>query len=63
MVEEGIGYALCLDKLVNTTSVTGLCFKPLEPRLEASLNFVWKKYQVLFKPAERFLKMMHLDRG
>ncbi len=56
MVEEGIGYALCLDKLVNTTSVSGLCFKPLEPRLEASLNIVWKKYQVFSKAGEKFLK-------
>lgn len=55
MVEEGIGYALCLDKLVNTTSVTGLCFKPLEPRLEASLNIVWKKYQVFSKASEKFM--------
>ncbi len=56
MVEEGIGYALCLDKLVNTTSVSNLCFKPLEPRLEAHLNIVWKKYQVFSKAAEKFLK-------
>lgn len=56
MVEEGIGYALCLDKLVNTTSSSGLCFKPLEPRLEANLNIVWKKYQVFSKAAEKFLK-------
>ena len=56
MVEEGIGYALCLDKLVNTTNVTGLCFKALEPQLEASLYIVWKKYPVFSKAAEKFLK-------
>ncbi len=56
MVEEGIGYALCLDKLVNTTSSSGLCFKPLEPQLEAHLYVVWKKYQVFSKAAEKFLK-------
>ncbi|MDF2927194.1 MAG: LysR family transcriptional regulator [Paenibacillaceae bacterium] len=58
MVEEGIGYALCLDKLVNTTSITDLCFKPLEPRLEASLNLVWKKYQVFSKAAEKFVNIL-----
>ncbi|MNB93715.1 Hca operon transcriptional activator [compost metagenome] len=56
MVEEGIGYALCLDKLVNTSNVSGLCFKPLEPRLEAPLYIVWKKVQVFSKAAEKFLK-------
>lgn len=55
MVEEGIGYALCLDKLVNTTSASDLCFKPLEPRLEAHLNIVWKKYQVFSNAAKQFL--------
>ena len=55
MVEEGIGYALCLDKLVNTTSASDLYFKPLEPRLEAHLNIVWKKYQVFSNAAKQFL--------
>lgn len=58
MVEEGVGYALCLDKLVNTTSLSNLCFKPLEPRLETPLYIVWKKYQVFSKPAEMFLRQL-----
>jgi len=29
MVREGIGYALCLDKLVNTDCMSELCFRPL----------------------------------
>lgn len=58
MVEEGIGYALCLDKLVNTTSASNLCFKPLEPQLEAHLNIVWKKYQVFSNAAKQFLNKL-----
>jgi len=58
MVEEGIGCALCLDKLVSGACCRGLCFKPLEPRLEAHLNIVWKKYQVFSKAAEQFLKIL-----
>lgn len=60
MVEEGIGYALSLDKLVNTTN-NSLCFKPFEPRLEAHLNIVWKKYQVFSKAAEEFLKELQAE--
>ncbi|OAK67133.1 LysR family transcriptional regulator [Lederbergia galactosidilytica] len=56
MVEEGIGYAIALDKIVNTSSDRNLCFRPLEPRLESGLNFVWKKHQVFSKAAEMFLK-------
>lgn len=56
MVDEGIGYAVVLDKIVNTSSDSNLCFRPLEPRLESGLNMVWKKHQVFSAAAEFFLK-------
>lgn len=56
MVDEGIGYAITLDKIVNTSSDSNLCFRPLEPRLESGLNIVWKKHQVFSSAAEMFLK-------
>ncbi|MCQ9210424.1 LysR family transcriptional regulator [Granulicatella seriolae] len=56
MVEEGLGNALCLDKLVTTSPFSTLCFRPLEPRLETPLYIIWKKYQVFSKPAETFLR-------
>lgn len=56
MVEEGIGYAITLDKIVNTSSDSNLCFKPLEPRLESGLNMVWKKHPVFSAAADTFLK-------
>ena len=58
IVEAGIGVALCLDKLVNTTSTSSLCFKPLEPKMEAQLNIVWKKHQVFSKAAQKFLEKL-----
>ena len=56
MVEEGIGYAITLDKIVDTSSESNLCFRPLSPRLESGLNIVWKKHQVFSAAAEKFLK-------
>jgi DNA-binding transcriptional LysR family regulator len=56
MVEEGLGYALCLDKLVNTSEGSRLCFRPLKPKMDAHLDIVWKKYQVFSGAADRFLK-------
>ena len=56
MVEEGIGYAVTIDKIVNTSSDSNLCFRPLEPRLESGLNIVWKKHQVFSAAAAMFLK-------
>ena len=56
MVEEGIGYAVVLDKIVNTSNESKLCFKPLAPRLESGLNIVWKKHQVFSTAADMFIK-------
>ena len=61
MVEEGMGYALCLDKLVNTTGDCQLCFKPLFPPLESKLSVVWKKNQVLSKASQKFLQALKND--
>lgn len=61
LVEEGAGYALCLDKIIKTTSDSPLCFRPLEPKLEVGMNIVWKKYQVFSKAAEKFLEQLQKE--
>lgn len=61
MVEEGMGYALTLDKLVNTGPESPLCFRPLAPRMEARLHLAWKKHAVLSKAATRFLKQVRAE--
>ncbi len=50
MVEDGVGYALCFDKLINTTGDSPLTFRPVTPPLKATGTLIWKKYQV-FSPA------------
>lgn len=54
MVDAGIGYAVSLDKLTDTSQDSNLCFRPLEPKLESGLNIVWKKYQVFSAAAQLF---------
>lgn len=53
MVDEGMGYAFTLDKLVNTTG-SSLCFRPLKPRLELGMYLVWKKSQTFSRAMELF---------
>lgn len=64
MVDEGMGYAFTLDKLVNTRGGS-LCFRPLEPPLELGMYLVWKKSRVFSKAAELFLEgvQAYLDQG
>lgn len=54
LVDEGLGYALCFDKLINTRG-SSLCFRPFAPRLESTAYIIWKKYQVFSKAASAFL--------
>lgn len=57
MVETGMGYAITIDKLINTKD-SSLCFRPLKPKLESGLNIIWKKYQVFSPAAELFLQRL-----
>ncbi|MBR1825225.1 MAG: LysR family transcriptional regulator [Alphaproteobacteria bacterium] len=58
LVKSGIGYAITLDKLANTSSESELCFRPLEPKLEAKLDIVWNKFQVRSVAANLFLQKL-----
>ena len=60
LVEEKVGYAFCLDKLVKTSEDGILCFKPFEPAFKAEIMLVWKKNQVFSKAAKIFLEKMML---
>lgn len=58
MVDAGLGYAITIDKIANTSENSSLCFRPLEPRLDSGLNVIWKKYQVFSSAAELFLERL-----
>ncbi len=60
MVEEGLGYAIGLDKIINTSGNSKLCFRPLSPQKEAGMHIVWKKYQVFSKASEKFIEKLRL---
>ncbi len=56
MVEEGLGYAIGFDKIINTSDDSKLCFRPLSPKREEGMSIVWKKYQVFSKASEKFMQ-------
>ncbi|MBW5396236.1 LysR family transcriptional regulator [Brachyspira pilosicoli] len=55
MVSEGMGYALCLDKLIDNMYHKNICFIPLKPKLESGINIVWKKNQEFSRASKIFL--------
>lgn len=61
MVREGLGYALCLDKLVSTGDDSELCFRPLSPGVDAQLDIVWKKYQIFSNAGKKFLERLQQE--
>ena len=58
MVKDGMGYALCFDKIIHITEHSSLCFRPLMPELSEEMHIIWKKYQIFPKAAEKFLQKM-----
>ena len=58
LADEGIGYAVTLDRLINTTGTSTLCFRPLDPPLEAGMSLVWKRYQIFTRASEKFLETL-----
>ena len=57
-VKEGLGYLLTFEHLIDTSSDSGLTFRPLTPKLETKLYLIWKKYQVFTPIAEKMLEKL-----
>lgn len=60
-VKQGVGYVIGLDKLINTSGESNLCFRPLNPPLEAGLCIAWKKYSVFSGASSAFLRQLHAE--
>lgn len=57
LVERGLGYALCLDNLVNTRG-RNLTFRPIAPELSVDLYIMTKKYQTFAPAVKAFLEQL-----
>lgn len=61
LVAKGLGYAVALEGIINTSGDSDLCFRPLSPLLEAELYLVWKKHQVFSKASDAFLQQLRKE--
>lgn len=58
MVKAGLGVAMCLDEIANTSAGSSICFRPFKPDLSVEINFAWKKNQMFSSASEKFLETM-----
>lgn len=56
MVQEGMGYAIGFDNIIDTSGNRNLICKPLYPITELSMYLVWKKYHIFTKASQLFLQ-------
>ena len=61
MTAEGFGYTIALDKLINVSGDSNLCFRPLAQSPELPVHLVWKKYQVFSRAAALFLEQFRRE--
>lgn len=55
LVSEGVGIALCLEGIVNTSGDSDLVFVPFEPELRVGMSLVWKNNSVQGRAQRLFL--------
>ena len=55
MVEDGIGYAIGFDNLINTSGDSPLTFRPFQKGLRQQGFVIWKKYQTFTGAVAEFI--------
>jgi DNA-binding transcriptional LysR family regulator len=60
LVEAGLGAALCIDGLADT-SRGDLCFRALDPPVRGQLRLVWKKHRIFSRAAKLFLEALQAE--
>ncbi len=58
MVEDGIGYAISFNGLVDTSESSNLCFRPLCPEISVNPSLIWKRHQKMSIISQLFIKLM-----
>lgn len=61
LVEDGLGYALCFDRLINTRGDSKLCIRPIVPKTVNAGNLIWKKYQIFSPAVKAFIEQVQSE--
>ena len=63
LVERGLGYAFCIDGLVDARNARGLAFRPVEPALTLDACIAAKRHRTLSPAAKLFLERLRKEVG
>lgn len=58
MVEDGAGYALCFDHLIDSAGSRKLCFRPVKDSGTVQGSVIWKKYQIFTPALQLFIEKL-----
>lgn len=61
MAEDGLGYVLGIDGIINVTGNSPLCFRPIDGLPKANMFLVWKRHHIFSRVAEKFLEEFQLS--
>jgi hypothetical protein len=61
-VEDGVGYAIGFDGLINVSGDSALAFRPLETQIIQAATVIWKKYESFTPAVNLFLNYMKQSR-
>lgn len=56
MAEDGLGYVLGIDGIINVTGNSPICFRPIDGLPKANMFLVWKRHHIFSRVAEKFLE-------
>ena len=55
MVKSGLGYAICIDGIINTSGDSELAFIPIEPPINTQMHIILKKGNIFSKAAQALI--------
>lgn len=58
MVESGLGYAFCIDGIIDVGRDSAFAFKPFSPTLRNNMHLVWKRDATLPTAAREYLSIL-----
>lgn len=61
LVREGVGAAVCIDGIVDTSAASPLCFRPFRPVLAGGLALAWKRGRVFSPAAVLFRQLLQAE--